>query len=99
MLLALPFSVFTPSPLQDLCGTCGLLKDVGQGVVDSNLKVHGVGNLHSIYASIFPVIPDCRIQNNVYMVMEKGADMIKAEYSGKHDEGLTIAHAVHCILS
>lgn len=62
------------------CGTTRLSKDIGQGVVDPKLKVHGVKNLRVIDASVFPVIPDCRIQNVVYMVAEKGADYIKAEY-------------------
>lgn len=62
------------------CGTTRLSKDIKQGVVDSQLRVHGVKNLRVIDASVFPVIPDCRIQNAVYMVAEKGADMIKAEY-------------------
>jgi choline dehydrogenase len=48
--------------------------------VNPQLKVHGVDSLRVIDASIFPVIPDCRIQNVVYMVAEKGADMIKAEH-------------------
>lgn len=50
-------------------------------MVDSQLKVHGVKKLRVIDASVFPVIPDCRIQNAVYMVAEKGADLIKAGYS------------------
>ncbi|KAF2771993.1 glucose-methanol-choline oxidoreductase-like protein [Teratosphaeria nubilosa] len=62
------------------CGTARLSKDIGQGVVDPHLKVHGVKNLRVIDASVFPIIPDCRIQNPVYMVAEKGADLIKAEY-------------------
>jgi choline dehydrogenase len=62
------------------CGSCRLSKDIMQGVVDLSLKVHGVRNLRVIDASVFPVIPDCRIQNVVYMVAEKGADLIKAEY-------------------
>jgi len=62
------------------CGTCRLSKNIDQGVVDSKLKVHGVQGLRVIDASVFPVIPDCRIQNDVYMVAEKGADFIKAEY-------------------
>ena len=62
------------------CGTLRLSKDISQGVVDPNLKVHGVSSLRVIDASVFPVIPDCRIQNVVYMVAEKGADLIKAEY-------------------
>ncbi|PTB67818.1 GMC oxidoreductase, partial [Trichoderma citrinoviride] len=62
------------------CGTARLSKTIEQGVVDPALKVHGVKNLRVIDASIMPVIPDCRIQNSVYMVGEKGADLIKAEH-------------------
>jgi choline dehydrogenase-like flavoprotein len=62
------------------CGTARLSKNIEQGVVDEKLKVHGVKGLRVIDASVFPVIPDCRIQNAVYMVAEKGADLIKAEY-------------------
>ena len=53
------------------CGTARLGQDIEQGVVDSRLKVHGIKNLRVVDASIFPVIPDCRIQNVVYMVAEK----------------------------
>lgn len=49
-------------------------------MVDETLKVHGFKNLRVIDASVFPVIPDCRIQNAVYMVGEKGADLIKADH-------------------
>ena len=62
------------------CGTCRLGKDIKQGVVNPKLQVHGVKKLRVIDASVFPVIPDCRIQNDVYMVAEKGSDMIKAAY-------------------
>ena len=53
------------------CGTNRLSRDIGHGVVDGELKVHGVKGLRVIDASIFPIIPDCRIQNVVYMVAEK----------------------------
>lgn len=46
------------------------------------LKVHGIKGLRVIDASVIPVIPDCRIQNSVYMVGEKGADLIKADPQG-----------------
>ncbi len=39
--------------------------------MDADLKVHGIKNLRVIDASVFPIIPDCRIQNAVYMVAEK----------------------------
>ncbi|KAL9609996.1 MAG: hypothetical protein Q9167_005269 [Letrouitia subvulpina] len=53
------------------CGTNRLSQNIKQGVVDPELKVHGVGSLRVIDASVFPLIPDCRIQNVVYMVAEK----------------------------
>ncbi|KAK1767510.1 hypothetical protein QBC33DRAFT_70508 [Phialemonium atrogriseum] len=62
------------------CGTARLSKDIGQGVVSPELKVHGIKKLRVIDASIIPVIPDCRIQNSVYMIGEKGADLIKADH-------------------
>ncbi|KAI0876461.1 hypothetical protein GGS24DRAFT_451499 [Hypoxylon argillaceum] len=62
------------------CGTARLSKHIGQGVVDPELRVHGVKNLRVIDASVMPIIPDCRIQNSVYMVAEKGADLLKAAH-------------------
>ncbi|KAJ9296692.1 CAZyme family AA3 [Paecilomyces variotii] len=62
------------------CGTARLSKNIQQGVVDSKLRVHGIRNLRIADASIMPVIPDCRIQNSVYMIGEKAADIIKADY-------------------
>jgi choline dehydrogenase-like flavoprotein len=63
------------SPLADPCGTARLSKSIHQGVVDSKLRVHGVRNLRIADASIIPVIPDCRIQNSVYMIGEKVSSM------------------------
>ncbi|KAJ5154611.1 uncharacterized protein N7500_010050 [Penicillium coprophilum] len=63
------------------CGTARLSKNIQQGVVDPGLKVHGLKNLRVIDASVIPVIPDCRIQNSVYMVAEKGADAIKHDHT------------------
>ena len=48
-----------------------MAKDVETGVVDAKLRVFGVENLRVIDASVVPVIPDCRIQNSVYMIAEK----------------------------
>ena len=55
------------------CGTAHLSKSIEIGVVDPKLKVHGVRKLRIIDASVIPVTPDCRIQNSVYMIGEKGA--------------------------
>jgi choline dehydrogenase-like flavoprotein len=59
------------------CGTARLSQSIEQGAVDPKLKVHGIKNLRVADASIIPVIPDCRIQNSVYMIGEKCADMVK----------------------
>ncbi|KAJ5917597.1 oxidoreductase [Penicillium verhagenii] len=67
------------------CGTARLSKGIYQGVVDSKLRVHGVHNLRIADASVIPVIPDCRIQNSVYMIGEKGADMIKLAHKDLYD--------------
>ncbi|CAK7226622.1 hypothetical protein SCUCBS95973_006264 [Sporothrix curviconia] len=63
------------------CGTARLSKSISQGVVDPGLRVHGIKGLRVIDASVMPVIPDCRIQNSVYMVAEKGADAIKGDHA------------------
>jgi choline dehydrogenase len=60
-----------------LCGTCRLGKDSKRGVVDLKLQVYGVRNLHVIDASILPIILDCRIQSDVYMVGEKRRTLLK----------------------
>ncbi|KAK2927739.1 FAD/NADP-binding domain superfamily [Fusarium oxysporum f. sp. vasinfectum] len=63
------------------CGTARLAKSIEEGVVNPSLQVHGIKNLRVIDASVIPVIPDCRIQNSVYMVAEKGADAIKRDHA------------------
>ena len=62
------------------CGTNRRSKSIEQGVVNSKLKVHGIEGLGVIDASVIPIIPDCRIQNSVYMIGEKDADLIKADH-------------------
>ncbi|KIR31793.1 glucose-methanol-choline oxidoreductase [Cryptococcus deuterogattii MMRL2647] len=68
------------------CGTARIGKDIDHGVVGPELTVHGVKNLRVADASVFPLIPDCRIQNVVYMVGEKAADFIKAAHPDLYKE-------------
>jgi choline dehydrogenase len=59
----------------DPCGTTRLSKSIEKGVVDPELKVHGIKNLRVVDASVIPVIPDCRPQNSVYMIAEKVSEI------------------------
>lgn len=47
------------------------------GVVDDELRVHGIANLRVCDASVFPQIPAAHLQAPVIAVAEKCADMIK----------------------
>lgn len=48
-----------------------------QGVVDDELRVHGIQGLRIADCSIFPVIPSAHPQAPVVMVAERCADFIK----------------------
>ncbi len=48
------------------------------GVVDAELRVHGVGGLRVADASVFPVIPRGNTHAPAVMVGEKAADLIRA---------------------
>ncbi|KAF4436401.1 glucose-methanol-choline (gmc) oxidoreductase [Fusarium austroafricanum] len=64
--------------------------NIDQGVVGPSLKVHGITKLRVIDASVIPVIPDCHIQNSVYMIdcagmsppnTQKSSSSPKTEYA------------------
>jgi choline dehydrogenase len=62
------------------CCTCSMMKKHLGGVVDAQLKVHGVENLRVVDASIMPLIPATHTSATVYAVAEKAADIIKERW-------------------
>ncbi|KAG6333191.1 hypothetical protein ID866_5895 [Astraeus odoratus] len=58
--------------------TCRMapLSDPRPGVVDDQLRVHGIANLRIADASIFPSVPATHPQALVYAIAEKCADMV-----------------------
>jgi choline dehydrogenase len=60
-------------------GTCAMGPDPRTAVVDGTLKVHGVGGLRVIDASIFPNLTSGNTNAPTMMVAEKGADLVLAD--------------------
>lgn len=60
-------------------GTCAMLPREKGGVVDTELRVYGTGNVRVVDASIFPTHVQGNIVSLVYAVAEKAADVIKGE--------------------
>lgn len=58
-------------------GTCKMGSD-SMAVVDDQLRVHGIGGLRVIDASVMPKIVSGNTASPVIMIAEKAADMIKA---------------------
>ncbi|KAH8591781.1 hypothetical protein B0O99DRAFT_631651 [Bisporella sp. PMI_857] len=50
-------------------------------VVDSSFRVHGVAGLRVVDASVFPQVPGFFPVTSVYMISEKAADVILADYA------------------
>ncbi|KAF1936827.1 glucose-methanol-choline oxidoreductase-like protein [Clathrospora elynae] len=61
-------------------GTVRMLPKDDGGVVDSRLRVYDVEGLRVIDCSIIPLLPDVNIVAAVYMVAEKGAEMIREDW-------------------
>lgn len=60
------------------CGTCAM--GAREGVVDAKLRVRGVSGVRVVDAAVFPTIPNCHIQAVVYIIAERAADLVKAQY-------------------
>ncbi|KAJ4398657.1 hypothetical protein N0V91_010012 [Didymella pomorum] len=61
-------------------GTNQMLPLENGGVVNPRLQVYGVDALRVIDCSIVPVLPDVNILASIYMIAEKGAEMIKEDW-------------------
>lgn len=61
-------------------GTNQMLPLEDGGVVSPRLQVYGVDALRVIDCSIVPVLPDVNILAAIYMIAEKGAEMIKEDW-------------------
>ncbi|KAK5638304.1 hypothetical protein RI129_012599 [Pyrocoelia pectoralis] len=68
-------------------GTCKMGPESDpRTVVGPDLKVHGVAGVRVIDASIMPRIVSANINAATYMIAEKGAELIKEEWSVRHTE-------------
>jgi choline dehydrogenase len=56
--------------------TCAMGVDAVSSVVDARLRVHGIGSLRVVDASVFPTVTSGNTNGPVMMVAEKGAEMI-----------------------
>jgi choline dehydrogenase-like flavoprotein len=61
-------------------GTCHMGPLADGGVVDKDLKVHGVAGLRIVDASVIPIQPSAHIQTMVYGIAEIAAKKIAEEY-------------------
>jgi len=63
--------------------SCRIGRREDGGVLDGDLRVHGVSGLRVVDASVFPHIPGFFIASAVYMVGEKAADVIHAQNAAR----------------
>lgn len=71
------------STLWHPAGSCKMGKKDEGGVVDGELKVHGVEGLRIVDASVFPMLPASHTMTTAYAVAERAADIIKGKVEKK----------------
>ncbi|MBS0394028.1 MAG: GMC family oxidoreductase N-terminal domain-containing protein [Proteobacteria bacterium] len=59
--------------------TCAMGPDPARAVVDARLRVHGVGRLRVVDASVFPSVTSGNTNAPTIMVAERAADLIRGE--------------------
>ena len=57
-------------------GTCAI-GDTVAAVVDNDLRVHGIGNLRVVDASVMPSLPSNNTVATVYAIADRGAELIR----------------------
>ncbi|KAL0572779.1 hypothetical protein V5O48_009192 [Marasmius crinis-equi] len=62
--------------------SCAMLPQSKGGVVDPNLKVHGLNNVRVADASVFPFVFTAHLGGPVYGLAEQAANIIRAQYNG-----------------
>jgi len=58
-------------------GTCRMARDPAEGVVDAQLRVHGVDRLRVVDASVMPRLVSANTHAPTVMIAEKAADLIR----------------------
>ena len=62
--------------------SCAMLPLAQGGVVDSDLKVYGLGNVRVADASVFPIQFAAHLQMPTYGLAEQAANIIRAQWNG-----------------
>ncbi|KAK1216812.1 hypothetical protein PQX77_020545 [Marasmius sp. AFHP31] len=62
--------------------SCAMMPLSKGGVVDGNLKVHGLNNVRVVDASVFPFVFSAHLGQAVYGLAEQAANIIRAQYNG-----------------
>jgi len=68
--------ILQPSFAHPSGGAAMMPEELG-GVVDSDLRVYGVGALRIVDASVIPLLPSTHLQATMYAIAEKASDIIK----------------------